>query len=301
MGWMKLRRRSRRPLRRFKTVTLRSRVKQERNRRLGKIILVCLVTGSLAYGGWWTWKTATNFLFTSDAFKIRAIEVRGGKNITQSEILALLPFRPGDNIVKLWISETEKNIQQCKPELQRISVRRGWKKVIVSLEERQPVACVMLDGQRLGLDAENKVFPLRGKLVREALPEVTCRNETDRKEILEFVRLFAPAAKELYPNVVRFGLESLNDIVFDFKGGPRVFWGPLEKDQLESKLKRLAQVMDDAKARFSGMEYINLCYFDNGRILVKPKENQRTIHSVLLDERGKASVSPLMQEEKKGI
>ncbi len=271
---MKLRR-SRRPLRRYnkykRTVTLRSKLKQERRLQAGKYVLYLAVATIVLYGGWRTWTATTHFFSHAEYFQIRTIEVKGGKNVTQSEIAALLPFRPGDNIFRLWASETENNIQQCKPELRRISIRRGWRKVTVQLEERQPVACVVEKGQRLGLDAENALFPLRGKLVHQFLPEVTANNEDDRREVLAFVQAFSREAGELYPQIAKLGLESVNDIVFEFKDGARVFWGPLEKDQLKPKLKRLEQVMADAKNRSVEVDYINLCYFENGRILVRPK------------------------------
>jgi len=267
---MKLRRSRRRPLRRYKPVTLRSKLKQERRKKLGKLALYGIAAGFIVLAGWRAWKAANQFLFNSECFRIRVIDIRGTKNVAQSEILALLPFREGDNIFKPLLSETEGNIRQCKPELKDISIRRGWKKIVVDLEERQPVACLMLDGQRLGIDDDNKPFPLRGKLVKEELPEIVNKNDAERKEILEFIRMFAPEAKALYPQVARFGMESVNDIVFEFKDGAKVFWGPPEKNKLKAKLRRLNQVMEDARSRFATYEYINLCYFDDGRVIVKP-------------------------------
>ena len=59
---MKLRR-SRRPLRRYnkykRTVTLRSKLKQERRLQAGKYVLYLAVATIVLYGGWRTWTATT--------------------------------------------------------------------------------------------------------------------------------------------------------------------------------------------------------------------------------------------------
>ena len=135
-----------------KRVATRSKFKFERRKKAGKFTLylaLLLLSGTFA---WWTWKTATNFIYNTDYFKLKTIEVRGLKNIARGEIVALLPFRPGDNLFNINLSDTRDSIARYKPELKRIGLSRGWQKVTVDLEERVPVACVNLDGQLQGID-----------------------------------------------------------------------------------------------------------------------------------------------------
>lgn len=267
---MKYRPARRRPLRKYKTVTLRSKLKVERRKTAGKFLLYSSMAAAIFLGGCWAWKTASGFLFGSDNFRIASIDIRGIKNVTRSEIIALLPFREGDNIFSFRLMNTEKNLRQCKPELKSITLSRRWKKVVINIEERTPVAYTLFEGQRMGLDNDNKPFPLRGKWVKEFLPQISNSDESERKAVLEFIKQFSPVAKELFPRVRSVALASVNDMVMELKDGPEIFWGACEKNKFEPKLKKLAQVFEDARARFSRIDYVNLCYFDDGRILVKP-------------------------------
>jgi cell division septal protein FtsQ len=196
--------------------------------------------------------------------------VHGGKNVSASEITALLPFRRGDNLLKVWLSEAEENIRQCKPELKKIAIRRRWQRVVVRFEERQPVASVRTGGQRLGVDEENKLFPLRGNYVKMQFPEIVAANDNDRKNVLDFIRNFSTPAKNLYGRIAKLYPEPVNDIVMELSDGPKIYWGSVDKDEIRPKLQRLQQVMADAERRFPAVDYINLCYYSDGRILVKP-------------------------------
>ena len=93
------------------------------------------------------YRAVDNFLFCSECFKIKKIEIRGGKNISSSEISALLPFSAGDNIFAAPVSSTEENLRQCKPELKKLSVSRVWRGIVVRFEERVPVAFAKIDGE----------------------------------------------------------------------------------------------------------------------------------------------------------
>jgi hypothetical protein len=54
------------------------------------------------------------------------------------------------------------------------------------------------------------------------------------------------------------------------KDGKEIFWGEPAEKKLQPKMKMLNRIIEDSKKRFSGLEYINLYYFDDGRVLVKP-------------------------------
>jgi len=241
---------------------------------MGKLFLVLAVICAFIGGGWWAWNAGGRFFEKSDLFKISTIDVRGCKNVTRSEIVAMLPVREGDSLFGFRRAHTEDALRRCKPELKRLNVRRGWKKVVISIDERVPVACTFVGGKRMGIDNDNTPFPLRGQWVKAVLPEVSATDASERSEVLRFIREFAPAAKSFFPRVERFTMESLNDIVMELTDGSKIFWGPFEKNKIKPKLQRLEQVFEDAGSRFPGIEYVNLSYFDSGRILVRPAIKQ---------------------------
>lgn len=254
-----------------KRVATRTKFRFERRKKATRAALYLAVAALLGTGAWWTYRATTDFLYTSEYFRINRIEVKGLKNIAQAEITALLTFKTGDNMFRADLSDAEDSIRKYKPELRKVSVSRGWQKITVRAVERVPVACVAVDGQLYGIDQDNKPFPLRGSWTKAVLPEIKCQAEPDRRKVLDFVKEFAPRAKDIFPRVAKLYLEPMNRIVFDFGDGSRIFWGQIEGPRLGAKLSKLSQVLDECKTRFASFEYINMSFFDDGRILVKPK------------------------------
>ncbi len=66
--------------------------------------------------------------------------------------------------------------------------------------------------------------------------------------------------------------------------GSRVLWGSL--DWTEQKIERLQQVLADAGRRFGSELTVDLRYFEDGRILVRPTERQRPGRAVPMPHRG---------------
>jgi len=257
---------------RRRNVVLRYKFKYERRQRAYKIgqffAAACLAVFVIFFG----YRIINNFLFCSDCFKIKTIDIRGAKNISSSEISALIPFREGDNLFAAPVSATEENLRQCKPELKKLWVSRTWKGIVIKFEERLPVAFTRIDGERFGLDDDNKPFPLRGMFARKPLPEIVSQDECGRRLALDFIKAFAPKAKDVYAKITRFYSEPAGSVAFDIDGGMKIYWGVPDAGKIEQKLNKLNQVLFDAGERFGAVEYVNLCFFDDGRIIVKPKK-----------------------------
>lgn len=270
-------RRSRKPKfkvrRRRQVVALRSKFKKERKSKAAAYVKVLAVLGFLGVVGWWSYKGISFFIFDTGYFEIKKIEVTGIKNIARSEIDALLPFRRGDNMFSVWLSVAEKNLRQCKPELKNIKITRQWQGILVQLEERKPLATVRIEGRKQGLDEDNKPFSLRGRWIeygRKKIPEIISKNEVERGNVLRFVKQLYLENKELYNQTFQAYMKPVNNVFFTLKDGTQVMWGNPSQKKLKYKIKRLVQVKDNAKKRFKNIEYINMCYFDDGRILIKP-------------------------------
>ena len=146
----------------------------------------------------------------------------------------------------------------------------------VDLQERVPVACVNINGQDLGVDQDNKPFPLRGNWTKTFLPEIATTEEADRRVALNFIKVFVREARPggNFPEVRRYSVEPINRIVVELKDGSKIFWGIFDAVKVPEKFKRLSQVLEEAGARYSAFEYINLSFYDEGRILVKPRHLQ---------------------------
>lgn len=253
-------------------VATRSKFKFERKQKATKALLYLLAVGLVGTLCFWTYKGVTGFIFNSEYFKIQKVEVRGIKNLAQGEITTLLPFRNGDNMFSVDLSDCEDNIAKVKPELKKVSINRGWHKIVVTVEERRPVACFTLAGTRLGLDNDNKPFPLRGNWAKEFLPEIMSPLEQERGTVLSFIKAFPPKAKDYFSGIIKFYVQPVDRVILEMKDGSKIYWGPFERSKVDIKLKKLLQVLRESSGKYSVLEYVNLSFFDDGRILIKPRK-----------------------------
>ncbi|MBN1621923.1 MAG: FtsQ-type POTRA domain-containing protein [Endomicrobiales bacterium] len=251
-------------------VMLRSKFKRERTFKIRKLFTAVVFLAVLSALGWAGYKSISYFVFDTGYFDIKKIEIKGLKDVTQSEIMALLPFRLGDNLFKVWISVTEKNLRECKPELKKVDIKRKWQRLLIKLEERKPIACLNVENRKFGIDEDNIPFPLRGVWAGAELPEIVAKDTSEREDILDFIELLLSESKDFYDSISRFYIEPGNNIVFVLKNDTKVYWGPAKKSKLKPKIEKLLQVKEEAKKKFAGIEYINMNYFDDGRIVVKP-------------------------------
>jgi cell division septal protein FtsQ len=257
---------------RRRNVVLRYKFKFERRQRIYKFGQFFAIMCLAGFGALFGYHILSNFLFCSDCFKIKTIEVRGARNISSSEILALTPFRKGDNLFAAPVSATQENLRQCKPELKKLSISRAWQGIIIRFEERVPVAFMRTGNERFGLDDENKPFPLRGMYAKKHLPEIVAQDDAGRKDILNFAKVFASKAKDIYPNITKFTSEPAGNVAFNMNDGLKIFWGDCDENKIKPKLIKLNKVLFDAGERFNAIEYVNLCFYESGRIIIKPKK-----------------------------
>jgi len=251
---------------------LRSTTRRDRSAaRLIKRCLAIFVICALSFGALKAWLALKNYVTKSETFRIKSIEISGTKNISRQEILALLPFDTGDNTLAVNLSSAKKEILNLKPELRNIGIRRGFKKILISVFERCPVAFVAVQGNRLGIDYDNVIFPLRGEYVKADLPEISVQGDSERLEMLGFLKIFSQKAKNYFDKARLFYFESIEDAALKLKDGTKIMWGKIDKDKFDSKLKVLNETVSDASKRFHGVEYVDLNYIDSGRVLVRPK------------------------------
>ena len=258
----------------FKTnVTTRPKI---RNRRIKQfkvvftfllILAICAVV--LFKGG----KIVSDYMVNCQQFKLRYIEVVPSKNITRSEVLSLLPFREGNSMFKLWIKDTKERILQNKPEIENVKINLGWRKVLVSWQERVPVGWILKDGNKVGVDYNNKEFPLRGQWAQSELPQLDVKSIQERAQLLEFLKALSHSNKEFFSQSSQFGVLGNKMIYFYLKDGTKIYWGTPNSFEINEKLNKLNKVFADAKVKYQsqGIEYVNLEFFDQGRILLKPK------------------------------
>ncbi len=245
-----------------------------KSKKLGKffvyMILLCAVCFLVYLGG----KKAVSYAYAADSMAVKDIEITGNKNITKSEIKELLPFKIGDNILKIDLAEAEKEIMKVKPELQSISINRRWQKIRIKLYERTPEAFVAGEKDMMGIDFEGQPFPLRGFMSGMKIPVIVSKNGEERTELLKFIKTFKPVCKDFMDNISEIRFSNSGDIVFMTNDGALIYWGDERSEHTLHKFDKFRKIYVDAMAKHKQIEYIDMTFYDLGRAVVKPKTEQ---------------------------
>ncbi|MCL1971750.1 MAG: FtsQ-type POTRA domain-containing protein [Endomicrobia bacterium] len=245
----------------------------KKGRKFGKLfIYLCLITFlcALIYIGA---KKLVGYVYASESIMVKEIDVVGCKNVTKAEIRELLPFKIGDNLLKINLSEAEEEIKKVKPELMNISINRRWQKVRVKLYERTPEAFVMSGGEIMGVDFEDKPFPLRGFMSGMKIPVIAYKTESERSDILKFLKIFKPACEDFLDNIAEIRFSKTGDIVFKTYDGTVIFWGDERPEYVKHKFDKLKKIYVDAVNKHKEIEYIDMTFYELGKAVVKPRND----------------------------
>jgi len=255
-----------------RSVTIRSGYgSSKKGRKFLKFFLFLAGAGAAAFLIYSGGKKAVDYAYASDGMSIKEIEVVGCKNVTKAEIKALLPFKIGDNLLKVNLNEAENEIMKVKPELKDISVNRRWQKVRVKLYERTPEAFVQGSKELMGIDFENKPFPLRGFMSGMKIPKIVYKTGEERAGLLKFLESFKPVCKDFLDNISEIRFSNTGDIVFATNDEVVIFWGDEREENLAHKFDKFSKIYVDAKAKNKQVEYIDMSFYELGRAVVKPK------------------------------
>jgi cell division protein FtsQ len=210
-----------------------------------------------------------NFVYESDKIVIDDIEVIGTKNVTKTEIKELLPFKIGDNLLRVKLSEVENEIKKLKPELKNISVNRRWKKIKIKLYERTPEAFVMHDDIVFGIDFDDCFFPLRGFMSTIKVPRLIYKSNDERKQLLDFIKKFKFVCGEFLSNLSEVKFNDTEGIVFVMRDGTIVFWGSEKPEHTSRKFKKFQKIYADATSKYKKIEYVNMTLYYHGKVVIK--------------------------------
>ncbi|MDD5021639.1 MAG: FtsQ-type POTRA domain-containing protein [Endomicrobiaceae bacterium] len=213
------------------------------------------------------------YLYTCEKFQIQNIEVTGYQNVTQIEIKELIPFKVGDNLFKVDLSDAEDKIKILKPELKDITMLRKWKRILIKLKERQPEVFIMRGDSLIGLDFDNISFGLRGHMFDMKIPILRYTTNEEKLKLLEFVKLLKPYAKDFIQKITEVKFGEVDDIILTIDGKTIIYWGEFNKAKMKDKTKKMLLVFEDAVNKYTNLDYIDLTFLEKDKIIVKPTVN----------------------------
>jgi cell division protein FtsQ len=242
----------------------------KKGRKIFKFFLYILLFGCIAYSLYFGINKLLSLAYKSDKMIIKNIDISGAKNVTKAEIKELIPFKIGDNILKVNLSKAEFEIKKLKPELKDIVINRRWQKVKIKLYERTPEAFVVQNDEMLGIDFDDEPFPLRGFMSELKIPKIIYRNDEEKKRLLDFIKRLKSISSEFLDNIVEMKINNTNDIIFVAADNVTIIWGEEMPEHLYNKFKKFQKVYEDAISKYKQIEYINMDLYFSGRIIVKP-------------------------------
>lgn len=114
------------------------------------------MTLALAVVGTGLW-LGHRFVTTSDRFAIETIELRGAKRLSESELLAAIPVRVGDNVFTADLDEVAERLR-AQPWIASVETRRELPhRLVIDVREYEPAALVAL-GELYLVDASGHPF-----------------------------------------------------------------------------------------------------------------------------------------------
>lgn len=226
--------------------------KNRLKRRAGDVLRetgrAILLTGAVA-GVAFVLLAAFDLMIRSPFFSVRETVVRGCKELTEKDIVALAAVRSAPNILSLNLEAMARRIR-TNPWIRQVSIGREFPgRLVIVIQERKPVALLEKGNALFLLDDDGTPFKKLAAGEVNDLPVLTGLVRTDRvdeallKSALALLNTLA-AAKDAPPIGVvseihgneTFGLSLFTDTGLCLQLG---------FDGYETKLKRLAPVMED--------------------------------------------------------
>jgi cell division protein FtsQ len=150
-----------------RTETVVDQGPDKRPKQTLRIIAVVAILGLLVVGI----QNASSALAESDFFKMSHIKVVGNHLLPEQDVITWSQLQVGDNLFGCDLESVTKRIEN-QPIVKRVLLlREPPETVVISLEERQPVALVATAHGLLGLDADSQLFPIPN--VQVNLPIIT--------------------------------------------------------------------------------------------------------------------------------
>lgn len=201
---------------------------------LAGVLVLALVGG----GVWAVW--------FSSWLAVETVDVSGAQTVEAADIRARSGIEEGDPLVRLDLAGAERRIGALAV-VRSVSVTRQWPNgVLISIEERVPIAVVEIGGQLRGMDAEGVVFR-DYKKAPPNLPRVETSIGTTSAALKEAAKVISALPQSLTLLVDHVQVTTVDQISLVLKDGRTVVWG--SADESETKAEVLETLLATVQAQ----------------------------------------------------
>lgn len=246
---------------------LRPQQRAALRRRGGLVLAAAIIVTAVLQAGRWVVSSQGSLL--SRLIRRHTPDV----TVNVSADLAGLPF--GKDLPRahffLWFPGWEGYLRahwrRTYPAVRSVRLDRHFveNRVLVRLEARIPlVRC-----QSYGMDGDGVVFPV-GPARAATLRTANFSGKDTSAELGHWIAALTHVPP-LWDNVAAIHQDQEGDLSLEMRSGTRVAWGPLDTVRATQKAVALIRVLDDAHQRLGGAALADTRFFDEGRIIIKPK------------------------------
>jgi cell division protein FtsQ len=214
-------------------------------------------------------------LLSDSYFRVREVEVEGGRKIPKETLLSLTVMEGMPNLFSVKLKEVVKRLE-AHPWIEQVRVRKVFPyKIVIQVEERKPMAIIQLE-ELYYIDTRGEIFTPVGDRDEYNYPYVTgLTRRVLEKDPEEAKRLIAKALEllRIVSQEKVAPLEEISEIHMERAFGIQCFTKAegvevkMGWEDFEEKLKRLSLVWSDLRKR--GFSAISIDCSDLRRMVVK--------------------------------
>lgn len=256
---------------------------RRRNRRrlrtVGSALLFGTLVVAVAVAGWYGGRAGWSWVRNDSGWlDVTRVAVVGTARLDASELQAAAGVRPGDALLDIDAPAVVARLELL-PLVRRAQVKKNWsREVVITVEERQPVALVLID-RLVEVDVDGVVLPADAGGDMANLPIVRGLDAEVPEPGGRIVDPALPGALDLAVRISdpTLGLErrvseiwaaEADSLVLHLmEGGVPVLVG--RGDCPRRRLQALCAVLDDMARREENLEYVDLRFV--GQIVTKPR------------------------------
>lgn len=175
-------------------------------------------------------------VYFSSLLAVKGVDVQGVRQLSAQEIRAAAAVPTGDPLATVDLDRIRARVEALAP-VRSADVSREWPdQVLITVEERVPVAVVEISGQLRGMDAEGVVFRDYAQAPPD-LPRVeTASSATGSDALAEAALVVAAMPADLAARVDHVDVATVDEITLSLRDDRTVTWGSADDSDLKAEV-----------------------------------------------------------------
>lgn len=174
-------------------------------------------------------------VYFSTWLSVQGVEVSGTRTVSEGVVRDAAQVPEGEPLATVDLNAIRARVESLAP-IRSADVTRQWPdQVLVTVEERVPVAVVEIAGQVRGMDDEGVLFR-RYRAAPKDLPLVKAGADADSETLREAATVVGSLPADLAADVRRLDVDSVDGIRLVLRDDREVVWGSADESDLKAEV-----------------------------------------------------------------